>query len=301
MHRRNIWTTAFSVKFFAARAELHPGTWETRFNWEAEAEDGSDGFTQAEMDAIYAEVIAKIPAGNPRVLEIGCGDGRFGAALKAARPAVRYQGIDLIPANIETARADHPSLDFSVGNAWEYLSEAPLGWDFVVSIGCLFHCTEDHETMFRLLDAKSPKGFFILADRQQASASLLATQMPTVLSASTSVTDSYFEGARDFLSDTTLKGILTPFYVRRNATSAEAPGLLPRLRVVGTDKINSLLSRAHARVVMRDGSPAPTQFKGVESTGGLVNQIVVNKGIDPELTQRLPKRKPRRPFDISSD
>jgi len=42
----------------------------------------------------YEHLLAYVPAGRPRVLDVGCGDGRFGRFLRASGRAVDYVGID---------------------------------------------------------------------------------------------------------------------------------------------------------------------------------------------------------------
>jgi len=296
MHRPDLWSTPLALKFYNGRALLHPNTWETRFNWESKADDGSDGFTQAEMDAIYAEVIGKIPAGVTRVLEIGCGDGRFGDALKTALPAVGYRGVDIVPDNIESARANYPTLDFVAGNAWEYLSAATVDWDFVVSLGCLFSCTEDHERMFTILDSKAGKGFVILADPNLVGDALLTEQMGLVSAASSGEVDSYVTGARAFLEDATLKGILRPFHIHRTGTTTQPASLETSLCVIETEKANEILERSQLRFATREGGPAPSEFKGFSVSGRLVTSIDAAKTVDPAKVARLPTRKaPRLP------
>jgi hypothetical protein len=68
------------------------------------AEGSEPSFSLSEVDAIYAEIIDKIPAEATKVLEIGYGDGRFYQALKAARPALDYVGIDLVIENFVEAQ-----------------------------------------------------------------------------------------------------------------------------------------------------------------------------------------------------
>jgi SAM-dependent methyltransferase len=291
MHRPSRWNTPGALKFYAARASLSPNDWERRFNWDAREADGSDGFSQAEMDAIYAEVIAKIPAGVTRVLDLGCGDGRFGNALTTARPTIEYRGVDLVPSNIERAQSNYASLDFVPGNLWEYLSSAPVDWDFVVSIGCLFSATEDEERLFELLDAKASKGFIVLAEPSRLDDATLATRMATISAASTTEVASYATGARDFLLDATLKGILRPFYIQRAGTSTSSPAILPRMKVIEGGRANQVLERTSVRLSLKGGGAAATEFKGFEASGGLVNSINAAKSVDPTVAQRIPPRR----------
>lgn len=303
MHRPIRWNTAGALKFYSARAALFPNDWEKRFNWESVAEDGSDGFTQAEMDAIYTEVIAKIPGGVTRVLEVGCGDGRFGNVLKTALPAVEYRGIDLVPDNIERAQENYPNLDFVPGNLWEYLPEAAADWDFIVSIGCLFSVTDVDESsrLFELVDSKAPKGFVILADPIRLSEEALIAGMGSVLAASDTVSASYATGERDFLLDATVKGVLRPFYVQRAGTSTTTPELLPRMSLIEGGRANKILERTRVRISVRAGGEAATEFKGFTSSGGLITAIEEAKPVDPEVKTKIPPRRANLVFTPSSE
>jgi SAM-dependent methyltransferase len=42
----------------------------------------------------YERLLAYLPAGRPRVLDVGCGDGRFGRFLLSRGRAVEYVGVD---------------------------------------------------------------------------------------------------------------------------------------------------------------------------------------------------------------
>ncbi len=298
MHKFKRPSSPLSLKFFASRALLHPDDWEKRFNWDSQADDGSDGFTQAEMDAIYAEIIAKIPAGVTRVLDLGCGDGRFGALLKTLKPGVEYRGVDFVPENIEAARTNNPTLNFDMGNAWEYLTSADQDWDFIVSVGCLFSNTGEHDRMFKLLDSRSPRGFIVLVDSNLLSDDYVTEQMEGVAAASTRLAESYATGNRDFLLDPALKGLLRPLMVLRGQTSTRDLGLIPRLCLVEKGRANEILERTTIRVAMRQGGTPPRVFKGFVSTGGLVTGTDANLSVSAEKISRVPPQRARVAPDV---
>ncbi|WP_333620133.1 class I SAM-dependent methyltransferase [Dietzia sp.] len=79
---------------------------------------------------------AMVPRGS-RILDAGCGTGRLAGYL--ARAGHEAWGVDLDPALVEVARADHPGAHFEVQNLAE-LSIAgdggePLEFDLIVSAG----------------------------------------------------------------------------------------------------------------------------------------------------------------------
>ena len=144
MIKRKNWSAVRSLRWFARTAEEHPNDSLTRFGWKGLRETADD-HDQADVDAIYSEVIAKIPAGATKILEIGCGDGAFYRALKAADPGMGYRGIDIVPENIadaETAKgtvtvAGTQSGDTVTIGAVTLMagnSQGPGGLDFDVSV-----------------------------------------------------------------------------------------------------------------------------------------------------------------------
>lgn len=275
MHTRLDWTSDFALNRFAALATVYPDDFLMRFDWNATAEDGSDGFSLVEIDAIYAEVISLIPAGQ-RVLEIGCGNGRFAAALRAARPAGWYRGLDIVPANIATAKANLPAENFVLGNALEYLHASTPDWDFIVSIGCLFHRTDtrDVDVTLNLLDARSSNGFLVLANPAHLSP-LVEAQWASIVSTSQGVGTEFAPTEsvtlRVFLTDVTLKRLLAPMVVTRTGTSAVAPERLPgRCRIVEGGVYNKVLARRAVKDALDAGEPAPPDIVGAVTSGGLV-------------------------------
>jgi 2-polyprenyl-3-methyl-5-hydroxy-6-metoxy-1,4-benzoquinol methylase len=51
------------------------------------------------------EVAALVPAGARRVVDVGCGAGALGRALKAERRGVEVRGVEVVPEQAERARA----------------------------------------------------------------------------------------------------------------------------------------------------------------------------------------------------
>ncbi|MEO9063696.1 MAG: hypothetical protein ABI277_05155, partial [Burkholderiaceae bacterium] len=49
------------------------------------------------------DMIALVPAGVRRLLDIGCGEGGFGARLAAERPGVEVWGVEPMPASAAVA------------------------------------------------------------------------------------------------------------------------------------------------------------------------------------------------------
>jgi trans-aconitate methyltransferase len=72
------------------------------------------------------------------VLEVGCGFGRVGYAIKRHYPHVTYTGIDVSPDLIEAARKRLPDSELIVADleAW-YAGDRK--WDLVISVSVLGH------------------------------------------------------------------------------------------------------------------------------------------------------------------
>jgi len=86
------------------------------------------------------EVAALVPAAARRVVDVGCGAGALGRALKRARPGVQVRGVELVPAQAERARAALD--DVAVGDAGDGL---PAGWprpDCVIFADVLEHLVD---------------------------------------------------------------------------------------------------------------------------------------------------------------
>ena len=50
------------------------------------------------------------------MLDVGCAAGGFSAVVRAFHPGIRYLGVDVAPALVAAARADHPDAEFVVGD-----------------------------------------------------------------------------------------------------------------------------------------------------------------------------------------
>jgi SAM-dependent methyltransferase len=83
------------------------------------------------------------------VLEVGCGFGDLGAYLAARFPAVKYSGIDLSGAMVETGRRIHPSLELKQGDVAELPASAKF--DFVLAQGIFYLLGADAQRKMQTL------------------------------------------------------------------------------------------------------------------------------------------------------
>lgn len=85
----------------------------------------------ADLDGEARLIDAMLPR-DSRILDAGCGPGRVGGEL--ARRGHRVSGVDVDPELIEAARADHPDVDWRVGDLAEL--EAPAAGDAADLLVC---------------------------------------------------------------------------------------------------------------------------------------------------------------------
>jgi len=100
--------------------------------YEAEAVDG--GWVDVENEPLF-----KILDGLPfeSVLEVGCGFGRVGAALKRHYPGIHYTGLDVSPDMVDSALRRIPDSGFICADVATWTSN--LQWDLVVAVSVLGH------------------------------------------------------------------------------------------------------------------------------------------------------------------
>jgi SAM-dependent methyltransferase len=85
----------------------------------------------------HPALLAALPKGAQRALDVGCGEGLLARQLRATIPQV--VGIDQDTASIERARrAQSEPIDYVVGDVLEY-PLAPGSFDVVVSVATLHH------------------------------------------------------------------------------------------------------------------------------------------------------------------
>jgi SAM-dependent methyltransferase len=137
----NPWTTAEHALAYLARADRIPHR--------------TDG------EAVLLDVV---PADARRILDLGTGDGRLLALLRAARPQAHGVAIDFSPAMLEAARER-----FAADEMVEILSHdldrpiPSLGrFDVVVSSFVIHHCTDERKRSLyaEVFDLLEPGGMF---------------------------------------------------------------------------------------------------------------------------------------------
>lgn len=94
---------------------------------------------------LWAEVLSLIPAGQ-RVVELGCGTGRF-AGLLLAHGVESYVGLDFAPGHIAEARRHLPDADFRLVDI--RVDEIPDA-DLYVALEVLEHLDDDRAVLERL-------------------------------------------------------------------------------------------------------------------------------------------------------
>ncbi|MBQ73347.1 MAG: hypothetical protein CMJ67_10630 [Planctomycetaceae bacterium] len=243
--------------------------------------------------AVLAAIVAKIPAGITRVLDIGCGNGDFAAALHATRPEVNYRGIDIsmeaiaaANTNLETSPGNLPAnVELQTANLTEYLLAGVDDWDFIVSSRCVFRETRrsGDRALLRLIDSKAPKGWFIYGTHWRMLRPDLQYVMQEALTNSTDPTEHYFKGAQSFLNvDAAFVGYEKehPAYIIRGASVAPAldPGKYQKFDVMKNGKFEE--ARAQGTLKYDSGM---TEYKSAtfDAQGQFTGEVVVAKAGAP--------------------
>lgn len=110
--------------------------------------------------SINHAVFSRVPEGTLRLLDVGCGGGVFGAAVKAAMPCtvvgVTYSEAEAVEAR---SRIDHVEVaDLN------HFDPTPLGaFDCIVCSHVLEHLFEPGQVLFRLRACLAPQGVLLVA------------------------------------------------------------------------------------------------------------------------------------------
>jgi trans-aconitate methyltransferase len=92
-------------------------------------------FNQLERSSDIHEAFSHMPKQNPRVVEIGCGNGRDAKGI--LEYTADYEGFDISPAMIALAQEQAPGGTFKVADLEEYEFERPA--DIVFAFASLLH------------------------------------------------------------------------------------------------------------------------------------------------------------------
>ena len=127
------------------------------YNWDAaEYEKHSSQQQLWAQDVIRSQILA----GDERILDIGCGDGKVTAELAALVPKGCVLGIDLSESMVAFAHrrfppVHYPNLQFRWGNATRIAFRCEF--DLVVSFATL-HWVSDHVAVLKGIKQKSQVG-----------------------------------------------------------------------------------------------------------------------------------------------
>jgi tRNA (cmo5U34)-methyltransferase len=98
-----------------------------------------------------AELVAELPVRCERVLDLGCGDGRLLAIVRAARPGATGVAVDFSPPMLAAARERFPGdptvtvVEHDLGVSLDGVAAADGPFDAVVSSFAIHHLADDRK------------------------------------------------------------------------------------------------------------------------------------------------------------
>lgn len=109
----------------------------------------------------WATQTAARAGAHPRVLDLGCGDGRISGAL--AEAGARVTGLDPSEVALSRARAAHPEIEFVQPAANGLLPFADGAFEAVVCINVLEHVADTQRLMSEARRVLAPGGHIAVA------------------------------------------------------------------------------------------------------------------------------------------
>lgn len=101
----------------------------------------------------------RIVIDNPqKIIDIGCGPGNSTQILLKRFPNAYILGIDSSMNMIETAKRNHPNLDFKLIDASKDLSTLPKDFDIVFSNACIQWIPNHNDLLKNMIDLVKPNG-----------------------------------------------------------------------------------------------------------------------------------------------
>ena len=174
------------------------------------------------------EWVRQLGMDRPRILDLGCATGWLSAELSQFGDVV---GIDIADASIAEARHRYPHLQFECEDIAS--SDRPgEEFDIVVSLETLSHVPDQAKFVRRIRDILKPGGFLILT-----------TQNRLVFQRHAGVKPRAEGQIRQWLSPRELHRLLAREFVIRRITTMLPDGHLGFLRLVNSERLNSVVRR----------------------------------------------------------
>lgn len=104
------------------------------------------------------DLAARLSGSPAKALDVGCGPGNSTQVVAERFPGAKVVGIDFSPNMVETARKEHPALEFFQCDVSKPMDHLPHDFDLVFSNACL-QWVPDHPTLLpRLMELLKPGG-----------------------------------------------------------------------------------------------------------------------------------------------
>jgi malonyl-CoA O-methyltransferase len=155
---------------WAAKFFLDAAAWHIRRRFDADA-DQFPSTVEADDPRLVA-VLRELPLGSsPRILDAGCGKGRFARALAERRPDAEIVGVDLSDALLGGAPS---SVETRCGSLLD-LPCADDEFDFAFCVEALEHVVDPAAAVAELLRVVRPGGTVLIVDKDALRAGALPT------------------------------------------------------------------------------------------------------------------------------
>ena len=131
--------------------------------WAERVRTGSDQFRERILDSATLAVLGDVT--GKRVLDAGCGEGRFARML--AERGADVTGLDFSPAMIDLAQKEERNrplgISYLVADLADLPSLSPESFDIAVAYLCLIDVADHEEAMARIANVLKPGGQFVFS------------------------------------------------------------------------------------------------------------------------------------------
>jgi SAM-dependent methyltransferase len=124
------------------------------------------GFTDVYEYCRYRTVAAVLPTLRrfhpARILDVGCGQGRYLSLLRVVFPDAEFGGVDFSEVAIAKARLNHPGVSFHIGPAEDLSAVPDASVDLLVNVEVMEHVADARRVVREFARVLRPGGRLLL-------------------------------------------------------------------------------------------------------------------------------------------